>query len=186
MDQDDGANFYIHSTLMSTHSPYTTSTSAPQAYLGKLIFSYQLLDTLAWASGWPSYTCLPVVHRCPAPKVTQQLDRVINHLKNWSAIIPAARETAMRALSYPRQQSAAERQSVVAPPNFETSQIMDVSTANDFVLPQTFKFALMNLEKASEHGKRRQTHDVLEQWYSVAFVIGAFRPVSVICAFSTI
>jgi hypothetical protein len=172
----DSANLYAASVLIPEQVAIT-ETMAAQAYFGKLLLSYQLLDTLVWCQGWPAHEQLTFVPRTETPPSAPQLERIIKHLDNWHSIIPATAATAIQHLTITSEEPSMTREVTfqVQPGCPDTN--LELWRATD-VKSNTLKAAVVNIYKASEHSRRSQTHEVLEQWYSVAFAIAAFRPVS--------
>ena len=150
---------------------------------------YQLLDILLWVQDWPSHHALCSVPQSCPPTLSPTLERIVKNLDKWTSIIPSTANTAIQHLVHTPQNSALSvlpiMSALPALPvpeagtlTFQNLDMWDVGDVRDAEEPHRFKATISNLIKASQHAVHHSTHDVLEQWHSVAFAISAFRPVS--------
>ena len=189
----DKANTYVLAVLIPSSTGHIP-TPLEQAYFGKILLMYQLLDVLLWVQDWPSHHALHSVPHSHPPTLSPTLERIVKNLDKWTSIIPSTANTAIQHLVHAPQNAALPALPIMSAlptlpvltagtltvQNLEVWDVGDVGDVDveDAEGPHRFKATISNLIKASQHAVHCSTHDVLEQWHSVAFAISAFRPVS--------
>ncbi len=174
---NDMGNQYVYQVLFNVNTNRMASTPSLQAYLGKVLLGYQLLDMLVWAYGWPQHEDLKNIPRGSHSRYGANLERVLNSLVNWTGIVSTFNSAKLldNSLSLPSMSSNKELrpyssvQSIV-----KKTDLISSKTIPDACLVST----LTNLLISNENGVKRAKYDCLEKWHAVAGVIGAFRPVS--------
>jgi hypothetical protein len=155
--------------------------------MGKLFFAYLLLDTFAWAEGWPPHPSLVTIPKSTFPAVSPAISRMLKKLDRWNEIIPKCLEATRSVLTTkPAKDTGSESQAsslarLTSSPQTNSPEALDRHVEcwmrDENLNSQILKSALVNLSKASDHFHRKTAHDLLYQWHSVTFCLASFKPV---------
>ena len=135
--------------------------------------AYHLLDTLLWVANWPNYSESFMVQRRPMPAINGNLNRVLKCLSNWTSIIPDLKTSTIGQLQTHEGLAMGANHSTST-----TKSTIHPSELSGNIVPQISELMVDNFLKSKSHANLRHTHDVLEQWHALAFLVAAFRPVS--------
>jgi hypothetical protein len=181
------ANQYVTSIFLKYKPKGAHESSNYQSFMGKLFFTYLLLDTLSWAEGWLPHPSLRVIVKVTSPALSLPLLRMLKNLAKWTDIIPncvmATRNifTSKMAKDTISQSEASSLVRLTSSPETASpealEQHVDQWMKDDDLDCQILKCALVNLSKASDHFQRKTAHDLLYQWHCVTFCLASFKPV---------
>jgi hypothetical protein len=82
--------------LGASSAPVATSSVA---FFGKIMFSYQLLDTLLWACSWPDHERLTFIPRSTMGDIPTKIEQILANLGDWDATISKAKLVRSRQLN---------------------------------------------------------------------------------------
>jgi hypothetical protein len=130
--------------------------------------AYQLLDTLLWAQGWEKHPKWSYQPQKPRPNLAEPLNSLVSSLSRWS-IDP------LQFLSAPTGMPLITNNEASSTAQLVRTTIVSI----DEMGQKRLDAAMKNFKLAEGHLNQRDKHHILAQWHSVAFVVGAFRPVRV-------
>jgi hypothetical protein len=164
----DIGNRYVISVLVPSLGSLYKGTTRDQTYLGKLVMTYQLLDTLLWAAEWPDHPRLKFIPQSENLSAEAHIQRLLNYLQDWTRIIPKTVTLSSLAQTSEESLATAESRLITLSPN------LTIPDLEKNIVQQ----ATLNMLRMVRHNTSSSTHNILDKWYSLAFSITAFRPVS--------
>jgi hypothetical protein len=120
------------------------------------MLGYQLFDMLSWVTGCGGQMSQDIPRTFPALHLPEKLETLVNCLKDWTTIIPAAETLAIKA----GQQA-----------------VPLAITIQESTAPQ-WKSTIRNLFNISHQQGQAEWHRILRNFYSMAFIISWFSLVS--------
>src|SRR5262245_26879925 len=145
--------------------------------ISKIICSYQLMDTMLYCCDWPQCIHLAHVPRRALPEIGPTLGKIQGHLRDWTSVIPDVNTWAsmtLKSLIVPSQNVEPMTQNVVARP----STTVPIALTSGNLEEQSEDPVIKNFLRSMSHGRMKNLHDVMEQWYAVGLAIAALQPVS--------
>jgi hypothetical protein len=159
---------YIHAyAILFDHEPRSSSPDA-STYLDRFIIACQLLDTLLWAHSWPNHSSIKdKIPRTVPPAHSEKFDNLMRDLSSWDSVMQNISRLPLRQeqSSNHALENQGGTESVAVPSNQDLGE-------------KTFHTALKNFGHAHMHGHKRRDHQILEHFYSVAFVLRWFSMVN--------
>jgi hypothetical protein len=126
------------------------------AYLGKVILTYQILDTLLWVWDFPPHANLRYVSPSVPPRGSSKLVTLLEHLRDLPGSLDDLQRPADQLLTPP-----SERHSM--------------ATSRD-PSARTLQISLENFTLSQYHWQQRGFHTIFQQVHSMASVLRWFTP----------
>jgi hypothetical protein len=146
--------------------------------------SYQLLDAFASVYDFPAFPWQRDVSPIPRPNLTTKLAKIVDSITTWPTVYHhKAIEQTLSSISL---QAATQEVAISGRRvDIEANPLVPAISGRsvDIEASPLVRRTIDNLQRASHHRSISDKHKILEQFYLVAFAVGAFSPVSLSISF---